>query len=125
MLVLLFVALWFLLRGDLFYVLLCIILFLCCSILLALGLPRFVKRELILVLVVRLFDLRWFGCLFSLPGRAAVCDCGTPWTFLLPFFFFFFFFFFNSCILQKVVALQSERVFVYIKFGFCSYKTAV
>ena len=47
-------------------------------------------------------------------GRAAVCDCGTPWTFLLPFFtkknsdqdvnilpldvsgikFFFFFFFF-------------------------------
>ena len=19
-------------------------------------------------------------------GRAAVCDCGTPWTFLLPFF---------------------------------------
>ena len=21
-------------------------------------------------------------------GRAAVCDCGTPWTFLLPFFFF-------------------------------------
>ena len=22
---------------------------------------------------------------------AAVCDCGTPWTFLLPFFFFFFF----------------------------------
>ena len=26
-------------------------------------------------------------------GRTAVCDCGTPWTFLLPFFFFFFFFF--------------------------------
>ena len=21
-------------------------------------------------------------------GRAAVCDCGTPWTFLLPFFVF-------------------------------------
>ena len=21
-------------------------------------------------------------------GGAAVCDCGTPWTFLLPFFFF-------------------------------------
>ena len=21
-------------------------------------------------------------------GRAAVCDCGTPWTFLLPFFYF-------------------------------------
>ena len=29
MLVLLFVALWFILRGDLFYVLICVILFLC------------------------------------------------------------------------------------------------
>ena len=28
-----------------------------------------------------------FWCL----GRAAACDCGTPWTFHLPFFFFFFF----------------------------------
>ena len=38
------------------------------------------------------FALVWF-CLFPLPlvsGKAAVCDCGTPWTFLLPFFFFFF-----------------------------------
>ena len=26
--------------------------------------------------------------------RAVVCDCGTPWTFLLHCFFFFFFFFF-------------------------------
>ena len=33
------------------------------------------------------FSLVWF-CLFPLPfERAAVCDCGTPWTFLLPFFF--------------------------------------
>ena len=32
-LVLLFVALWFILRGDLFYVLPCIILFLCFSVL--------------------------------------------------------------------------------------------
>ena len=35
------------------------------------------------------FVLVWI-CRFSLPlgglGRAAVCDCGTPWTFLLPFF---------------------------------------
>ena len=32
------------------------------------------------------FPLVWF-CLFPLPlGRAVVCDCGTPWTFLLPFF---------------------------------------
>ena len=51
--VLLFVALWFILRGDLLYVLPCVILFMC----------------------------------FFVSGleRAAVCDCCTPWTFLLPF----------------------------------------
>ena len=34
------------------------------------------------------FVLVWI-CRFPLPrglGRAAVCDCGTPWTFLLLFF---------------------------------------
>ena len=35
-LVLLFVALWFILRGDLFYVLPCVVLFLCFSVLLPL-----------------------------------------------------------------------------------------
>ena len=60
-LVLLFVALWFILRGDLFYVLPCVILFLCFSVLLALRLPRLGKRELILMLFVRLFDLCLFG----------------------------------------------------------------
>ena len=55
-LVLLFVALWFILRGDLFYVLPCVILFLCFAVLLALRLPGLGKRELILVLFVRLFD---------------------------------------------------------------------
>ena len=63
-LVLLFVALWFILRGDLFYVLPCVILFLCFSVLLALQLSRLGKRELILVLFVRLFDL----CLFGFVG---------------------------------------------------------
>ena len=63
-LVLLFVALWFILRGDLFYVLPYVILFLCFSVLLALRLPRLGKRELILVLFVRLFDL----CLFEIVG---------------------------------------------------------
>ena len=61
MLVLLFVDLWFILRGDLFYVLPCVILFLYFSVLLALRLPRLGKRELILVLFVRLFDLCMFG----------------------------------------------------------------
>ena len=89
-LVLLLVALWFTLRGDLFYVLPCVILFLCFLVLLALRLPRLGKQELILVIFLRLFDLCLFGFvgfLFLLvSGRAAVCDCGTPWTFLLPVF---------------------------------------
>ena len=63
-LVLLFVALWFILRGDLLYVFPCVILFLCFSVLLVLRLPRLGKRELILVLFVRLFDL----CLFGFVG---------------------------------------------------------
>ena len=60
-LVLLFVALWFILRGDFLYVFPCVILFLCFSVLLVLRLPRLGKRELILVLFVRLFDLCVFG----------------------------------------------------------------
>ena len=56
----LLVALWFILRGDLLYVFPCVILFLCFSVLLVLRLPRLGKRELILVLFVRLFGL----CLF-------------------------------------------------------------
>ena len=90
MLVLLFVALWFILRGDLLYVFPCVILFLCFSVLLVLRLPRLGKRELILVLFVRLFGL----CLFRLSvsssswglGRAAVCDCGTPGLFSYIFY---------------------------------------
>ena len=63
-LVLLFVALWFILRGDLLYVFTCVILFLCFSIPLVLRLPRLGKRELILVLFVCLFSL----CLFRFVG---------------------------------------------------------
>ena len=44
-LVLLFLALWFILRGDLFYVLPCVILFLCFSVLFDLRLPRLWKRD--------------------------------------------------------------------------------
>ena len=88
-LVLLFVALWFILRGDLLYVFPCVILFLCFSVLLVLRLPRLGKKELILVFFERLFDLCLFGFvgfLFLLGSeKGAVCDCGTPWTFLLPF----------------------------------------
>ena len=80
---------------GLFYVAICCMSFHVsfCScvflVLLVLRLPRFGKRELILVLFVRLFDLCLFGFVGFLflwgLGRAAVCDCGTPWTFLLPF----------------------------------------
>ena len=63
-LVFLFDALWFILRGDLLYVFPCVILFLCFSVLLVLRLPRLGKRELILVLFVRLFGL----CLFRFVG---------------------------------------------------------
>ena len=88
-LVLLFVALWFILRSDLLYVFPCVILFLCFSVLLVLRLPCLGKRELILVLFVRLFGLCLFRFSVSSSSwglrRAAVCDCGTPWTFLLPF----------------------------------------
>ena len=62
--VLLLVALWFILRGDLLYVFPCVIFFLCFSVLLVLRLPRLGKRELILVLFVRLFGL----CLFRFVG---------------------------------------------------------
>ena len=63
-LVLLFVALWFVLRGDLLYVFPCVMLFLCFTVLLVLRLPRSGKRELILVFFVRLFGL----CLFKFVG---------------------------------------------------------
>ena len=63
-LVLLFVALWFILRGDLLYVFPCAILLLWFSVFLVLRLSRLGKRELILVLFVRLFGL----CLFRFVG---------------------------------------------------------
>ena len=63
-LIVLFGALWFILRGELLYVLPCAILFLYFSVLLALRLPRLGKRNLILVHFVCLIDL----CLFGLVG---------------------------------------------------------
>ena len=63
-LVLLFVALWFILMDHLFYVLPSVVLFLCFSVLLVLRLPRLGMRELILVLFIRLFNL----CLFGFVG---------------------------------------------------------
>ena len=71
------VALWFILRGDLFYVLPYVILLLCFSVLLVLRLLRLGKSELILVLFIHICSI--FACLvvsvFSsswCPGRATV-----------------------------------------------------
>ena len=58
-LVLLFVALWFILRGDLFYVLPCVILFLCFSVLLK-------KANVCVFRTFVRFALVWF-CRFPLP----------------------------------------------------------
>ena len=58
------------------YVLPSVILFLCFSVLLALQLPRMGKRELNLVLFVRLFNLRLFGfvCFLFLLVPASVAQ---------------------------------------------------
>ena len=74
--ILLFVALWFILQGDLFYALPCVILLLCFSVLLAFGLPRLGKREIILVLFVRLFDLCLFGFVGFLFQLVSGKGCG-------------------------------------------------
>ena len=52
-LVLLLVAMWFILRGDLLCVFPCVVLFLCFSVLLVLRLPRLGKRELIPASILR------------------------------------------------------------------------
>ena len=66
-LVLLFVALWFILRGDLLYVFPCILLFLCFSVLLVLRLPLGEERANLSAFrtFVR-FVLVWI-CRFPLP----------------------------------------------------------
>ena len=89
-LVLLFVALWFILRGDMFYVLPCVILFFCFSVLLALRVPRLGKRELILVLFVRLFDLCLFGFVGFLFLLVSVKGCGFRFWHFLDFSLTFF-----------------------------------
>ena len=61
---LLFVALCGLFYDAICCVFPCVILFLCFLVLLVLRLPRLGKREIILVLFVRLFDL----CLFGFVG---------------------------------------------------------
>ena len=68
-LVSLFVALWFILRGDLFYVLPCVILFLCFPVLFSIGIITSLGEEranLSAFCTFVRFTLVWF-CLFPLP----------------------------------------------------------
>ena len=80
MLVLFFVALCFSLPGALFHILLCVILFLCFPVLLALRLPRLFSLPL------GVWEGLWFF-IVALPGL-----------FSYTFFFFFFFFFLTICL---------------------------
>ena len=91
--VLLFGALRFILRGDLFYVLPCVIFFLVFFSPFCIAITSLVEQRANLSAFrtfIR-FVLVWF-CRFPLPHGVRevlrfVCDCGIPWTFLLLFFF--------------------------------------
>ena len=102
-LVLLFVALWFILRGDLSYVLTWCYFVLVFSVLLALRIPRLGKRELVLMLFVRLFDL----CLFGFIGFLLVSakSCGLWLSHSLDFSLTFFFI---QCLLSVILAFQRK-----------------
>ena len=117
MLVLLFVALRFIQRGDLLYVLPCVILFLCFSVLLVLRLPRLGKRELILVLLVRLIDLCLFGFVGFLFLLGSGKGCGL-WLwhsldFSLTFFWYPEQFETGYCFIQTAYEYQYYRITSY------------
>ena len=83
-LVLLFVALWFILRGDLLYVFPCVILFVFFSpFSIAITSLAEERANLSAFRTFVRFVLVWI-CRFCSSswglGRAAVSNCGTPWT---------------------------------------------
>ena len=64
-----------------------------------------------LMLFVCLIDLRLFGFvgfLFLLMSGKGCCDCGTPWTFLLPIF-------------QYICNFRSQITYSYMKCGCSNY----
>ena len=127
MLVLLFVALWFILRGDLVYVLPCVILFL--------YFPSFWRCGcLTWGGGVEVGGWSWcFSCICSICaclglsvsssswclGRAAVCDCGTPWTFLLPFFFVIFCFLSQAVLRERFISWVSSLIILKYQSSSC------
>ena len=131
-LILRFVALWYILRGDLFYVLLCVILFLCFAVLLALR-----KRELVLVLFVRLFDLRLFGFVCFLFLLVSGKGCGLCLWNSLDFSLTFFFLqmgvilipnyltIYGSLFLKTVIMEQDRDSPIKIEFDLTSFRCLV
>ena len=83
-LVLLLVALWFVLRGDLLYVFPCVVFFLVFFSPFSIAITS-LEEERANLSAFRTFVRSVSSSSWGL-GRAAVCDCGTPWTFLLLFF---------------------------------------
>ena len=75
-LVLLFVALWFILRSDLFYVLPCVILFLCFSSPFSIAITSLGEERANLSAFVRLFDLCLFGFVGFLSLLVSGKGCG-------------------------------------------------
>ena len=84
MLVLLFVSLWFILRGDLFYILPCVILFLCFFRSFSIAITSLGEERASLGVFVRLFALRLM-ILFHLP--LGVWEGLRPVIVALPWFF--------------------------------------
>ena len=86
MLVLLFGPFWFILQGDLFYVFFFFLFYSCVFSPFSIAITLLGEECFLYVcsicacLVLSVSPSSW--C----QGRATVCDCGTPLTFLLPFF---------------------------------------
>ena len=78
------------LRGDLFYVLPCVVLFLHFFSPISIAITSLGEERANLSAYVHLFDLRLFGFVCSSSssclGWAAACACDTLWTFLLTSF---------------------------------------
>ena len=86
-LVLLFVALWFILQVDLFYVLHCVSLFLCFSV--SIAITSLGEERACLGAFIRLFDLRLFGfvCFFCLLEGQRFVIVALPRLFSYLFFY--------------------------------------
>ena len=106
-LVLLFIALWFILRGDLFYVLPCVILFLCFSVMTSLGEAR---ANLSAFRTSVRFELVWIY-LFLLPlgiweGLRFVIVHSLDFSLT-----FFFISVYLHCVFQLALCLQRRRLY--------------